>query len=223
MRRLLQVIVYTVFLCTTLLSASCSGGSVPDSADDTTPAADVLQAEDLTEISVDSGSEPPFPKIVIQLGWDEPDADLDIHIIRLPDPSTSVEMGLDLFGNPTEDCFYDNCKMANDSGTSDLDWGVVGDETDNPVLQEGENAGTESGTLYGIDGQYLLLVHYYKDEAGAIEVLPDMEIFLGPVLLNWIITKETLEENSIWVAAALRCQHGMCEVIQIDQIFPVPN
>lgn len=58
------------------------------------------------------------PDIRVTLSWDEAGSDWDVHLLE---PAG-------VYGNSDTDCHFRNCQQG------DLDWGMMGDATDNPRL-----------------------------------------------------------------------------------------
>lgn len=83
----------------------------------------------------------------VQLSWDTPDSDIDLHLIR---PGGAVES--------ENDCFYANCE-----GTG-LEWGAAG-SAGNPVLDVDDLSGFGPENIFirsGAEaGEYRIVVHNY--------------------------------------------------------------
>ena len=83
--------------------------------------------EPTAQPSQEPTSEPQFdfPRLRFELTWMHAGDDMDLHILNGSDASL-------LFSG--EDCYFDNCSNG-------LDWGVSGDENDNPILIQHDDLG----------------------------------------------------------------------------------
>ncbi len=100
----------------------------------------------------------PGDSIHIQMTWDHPSSDVDLHVIRTGDR--------DLYRNREQDCYYASCKPVN--GQPRLSWGPGGPE-DDPILDLDDVNGFGPENI-NIDQpednqQYLVGVHYFSDHA----------------------------------------------------------
>ena len=99
----------------------------------------------------------PEDNIHVELQWDTPSADMDLHL---------VQGGWSLFDVP-EDCYYCN---------TNPDWGVENEDDDDPRLDIDDRAGygpENINILAPFDGTYDVRVHYWQqngDEAVAATV-----------------------------------------------------
>ena len=155
------------------------------------------------------------PNLRVILKWNERDTDLDLHLVR------SNSQLWDLEG----DCHYVNCRPTNNAyATSDLDWGIWGDDADNPFLDvdDKEHAGPENIFWYGAeDGDYYIEVDYHPESTFDLAVLPDVEIWADGILVDWIfydIDKSALRAGETWRTAMLRIRNGLVSVEQVDSV-----
>jgi hypothetical protein len=90
----------------------------------------------------------PAQKLLIELFWDNPGTDLDLHVLRTPDS---------LLFTPPDDCFYQNRTP---------DWGVVGDPSDDPELVRDALTGFGPevfGYVNPIDSTFRVFVVFQND------------------------------------------------------------
>jgi hypothetical protein len=101
----------------------------------------------------------PGDSVHIELTWDHPSSDVDLHLLRTADRGAYTG---------SNDCYYANCK-PDMRGNPRLNWGA-GAAEDDPVLDVDdvngfgpENINIDSPE----DGQaYMVGVHYFRDAAG---------------------------------------------------------
>ena len=157
------------------------------------------------------------PTVRVILKWNERNTDLDLHLIK--------EGGS--FGDSSTDCYFENCQPGNNSyGTSGLDWGQVGQASDNPFLDvdDDQNAGPENIFLYGAeDGAYTIDVHYHPNSQSTVRVLPDVEVWSDGVLVDWIfydINAAEFTPDMIWTPATIQIKKG---VVTLQALHGVRN
>jgi len=103
----------------------------------------------------------PGDSIHIELTWDHPSSDVDLHLLR----------GGDRTGyTGRDDCYYANCKPALD-GSPRLAWGPGGPE-DDPVLDVDDVNGFGPENINidqpEDDQVFMVGVHYFRDAAGGV-------------------------------------------------------
>lgn len=164
----------------------------------------------------------PLPTLRIQLQWDQQNTDLDLHLVRNLNELSDEEEFDRLFGDLSEDCYYANCTPSEASalGRSELDWGVVGDDSDNPALSEddGSQGGPETILMTGpADGSYSVMVHY-NDSTSILEVAPEVELWWGDRLEKWVVGGEALRPEDVWKALQIQVSGGAPTVHEINRV-----
>lgn len=95
--------------------------------------------------------------LAVKLLWDNKNADMDIHLVR-PDGT---------YGDPVSDCYFWNCSPQYSGARPD--WGVEGEEKDDPYLDLDNTTGMGPETLYvnkPANGTYKVVVHAYDTSKG---------------------------------------------------------
>ena len=90
----------------------------------------------------------PAQKLLVEMFWDNPNTDLDLHVLRNP---------MSLLNVLPDDCFYQNRTP---------DWGVVGDATDDPLFVRDALTGYGPevfGYVNPVDGTYRVAVQYENE------------------------------------------------------------
>lgn len=130
----------------------------------------------------------PYTDLNIELSWDAPGYDLDLHLIK---PGGSYYGDGDCyFGNPTPD------------------WGEIGAQEDNPNLaldDEGIEMREQIELKAPEEGSYTLLVHYYSisPEATTPYTFPYIKITAEQAVLYEGEGPRLIGEGMIWVAGSL--------------------
>ena len=157
----------------------------------------------------------------ILLRWDEENTDLDLHLVRNFEGLADAKELEDLFGDRSNDCFYFTCKPspASARGTSALDWGAPGDDSDNPVLDEDDsNGGPETIRLARpADGRYSVLVHY-NDSDQSPSTVPELEVWWGERLEKWVIAR-ALRPQDVLKGVEIDVVEGLPTLYEIDRIL----
>ena len=115
----------------------------------------------------------PLEHLWIELSWEKPADDLDLHLIK----------GNAAFESEG-DCYYGNC--VSDYGFSMLDWGRTGSTDDDPFLDldDIEGTGPENiNILEPAQGSYTVVVHDYPGSDYPAENTASVRIHLGGELL----------------------------------------
>jgi len=127
----------------------------------------------------------PENALLVELVWDETDADLDLHL---------AQEGYELFQVPG-DVSYCN---------ENPDWGSSSSTADNPLLENDAQAGPGPESIVlpqPADGDYTIRVHYYTDN-GANDVEATVNIWIQGELFT---TKtERLDTNRVWDVGYVR-------------------
>lgn len=129
-----------------------------------------------------------WEQLEVQLTWDIPDVDLDLHLVR---PGGS-------YYSETEDCYFGNPLP---------DWGVQGESTDDPYLDADSESsgGPETITLERPEeGTYELFVHYFSErDASYIYATPTLEIWAEGQLLGSQTGPKLYNAGKVWKAGSL--------------------
>jgi hypothetical protein len=137
----------------------------------------------------------------VRLTWDEV-VDLDLHLVE---PGSYYGSSTDVTGG---DCYYGNCRASasapNQYGTSDLDWGVAYDDTDNPLLDVDNTYGYGPENIFLFKpeaGVFKIGVHYYTSSGPS--TYPTIEVFVDGEFLNSVVAGRTggVWPNEVWHAA----------------------
>ncbi|MBI5498291.1 MAG: choice-of-anchor D domain-containing protein [Deltaproteobacteria bacterium] len=124
----------------------------------------------------------PAEDLHIQLTWEDPHSDIDLHVVRNLGPRFSM----------TEDCYYLNCKGAG------LNWGGGGA---NPHLDvdDTDGYGPENININTpLNANYTVGVHWYSGSASAIVV--NVRIYVQGALLGEYV-KQLSRCNQYWDVA----------------------
>ncbi|MEW5848870.1 MAG: hypothetical protein AB2A00_08645 [Myxococcota bacterium] len=116
----------------------------------------------------------PSEAIHLQLVWDAPETDVDLHLVReFPVDSGSFEK------NSDNDCYYANCKPTTDGPI----WGSAETEAHkgpNPVLDvdDVQGYGPENSNINEpLPGKYKALVHYFSDHGNG-DTVATLRVYL---------------------------------------------
>lgn len=134
----------------------------------------------------------PSQNLWVEMFWQYPDEDMDLHLLA---PNGSLESD--------SDCYYANC-----AGWSFLDWGQLGNSTDDPALDLDDIPGTGPENINiespQTSGDYTVIVHDYmgstNDVYGDNEVT--VNIYLGGSLI-WTDTKTITGEDTYTTFATI--------------------
>ncbi len=140
----------------------------------------------------------PAEKLVVELVWDSPIADLDLHLLA---PGGTL-------GGPL-DCFYDNPAP---------DWGETGDQADDPWLKRDDLMGFGPEiTAYDepLEGTYQLVVHYFSTHtaSGQESTSATLRVFING-LLDAEIARDLESQGQVWTAVEVLWPEGT--VTQVD-------
>jgi hypothetical protein len=123
----------------------------------------------------------PSDLVMVELTWDGPRADLDLHLAQADAP---------LFAEPETACW---CSRA-------PDWGVPGDRDDDPRLNldDRDGHGPENISIpTPADGGYDLRVHYFDDH-GDGDVTATVRVWLQGQLSPAFQDSRLMRRNEVW-------------------------
>lgn len=138
----------------------------------------------------------PSERLLVELVWDSPIADLDLHFLA---PGGSMGGFLD-------------CHWANPSP----DWGAVDDTSDNPELLRDDLAGFGPETLAyqePMDGEYSLAVDYFAAHtpSGKEDTKATLRIFVDGFLVAEI-SHDLTQQGQTWQAASILWPEGTVQI-----------
>lgn len=147
----------------------------------------------------------PWQTVHVELTWDRPDTDVDLHLVSESEGGT--------FYSEPFDCFYEN---------TNPDWGAPGIDVDDPAIDidDVDGFGPENVSLNEPQEghRYRVLVHYYDDRgAGASTVT--VRLYLSG-LLRYEGIHPLDRTGSGWEVATIDWPTG--EVVGVDQTFFFP-
>jgi len=123
--------------------------------------------------------------ISLVMTWTSPDTDLDLHLIS---------PGRTLFNTPGDNCYCN----------TNPDWGVAGQQLDNPFLDRDDlvGPGPENINLsQAATGDYTVVVHYFSDHAHGIPAPVTLQVNLRGTLAATL--SRTLNNNERWTAGTI--------------------
>lgn len=125
----------------------------------------------------------PAQKLLVEMFWDNPGTDLDLHVLRNP---------MSLLGSLPDDCFYQNRTP---------DWGVMGDTMDDPELVRDALTGYGPevfGYVNPVDGTYRVAVKYENE---LLSPMPSSRVTVRVYLFGVLkaeSTKTLQQRGDIW-------------------------
>jgi len=147
----------------------------------------------------------PWQTVHVELTWDRPETDIDLHLVSESEGGT--------FYSEPFDCFYEN---------TNPDWGVAGVNVDDPAIDidDVDGYGPENVSLNEPQEghRYRVLAHYFDDRGvGASTVT--VRIYLSG-LLRYEGIRPLDRTGSGWEVATIDWPVG--DVAGVDQIFFFP-
>ncbi|MEW5853364.1 MAG: hypothetical protein AB2A00_31580 [Myxococcota bacterium] len=146
----------------------------------------------------------PGQGIHLQLTWEHPSSDMDLHLIR----------GSGTFGSLTNDCHYGNCR-PDSQGNPRLDWGTL---EQSPVLDVDDVNGYGPENINLEDpaaNTYKVGVHYFATHGGSSAVPCTVKIFVGSSLAGEF-TRTLTTEDVFWEVAEITIPTGA--VTELDTL-----
>lgn len=131
----------------------------------------------------------PADDIYVELVWDQPDADLDLHLAT------------------SDGSFYEtpgDVSYCNDTP----DWGVVDVDEDDPIWggDDEDGLGPEQISIPSpVDDEYVVRVHYFEDEGGD-ETWATVRFYIRGELTEE--TRLVLVRNQVWDVGIIRWPYG---------------
>ncbi len=139
----------------------------------------------------------PDSAIHVELTWDHPSSDVDIHVIRGNDPTN--------YRDRRNDCYYSNCTTL--LGRPQLQWGNGGEEDDPRLdLDDLNGFGPENVNIEEpeVAQDYLVGVHYYRAAGSGTErpTVATIRIYIGG-RLEYEEAAELLDTEAWWEPAII--------------------
>ncbi len=122
----------------------------------------------------------PDDKIRVELSWDSPSADMDLHLLE----SLAVEM----WDVPGDACY---CNQSPDWGSS-----IADDDPRLDIDARGDYGPENINILEPVDGEYPVLVHYFTDQPGASITVATVVVWSEGTRL-WEGSK-AMEKDQVW-------------------------
>ena len=104
----------------------------------------------------------PVEAMWVEMFWENGGDDMDLHLLTPEGSEDADGDGLADGLKTADDCYYANCTVS--SWAEGLDWGVEGDEIDDPILDLDDisETGPENINIeMPADGEYKIVVHDY--------------------------------------------------------------
>lgn len=172
-----------------VLDAERDTADLPDDTSGEDTSGEDTSGQDTSDTAGDSGTRP-IDGLVIELTWAHPGDDLDLHLLA---PGGVVE---------TEtDCYFANCIDWGDG--VQVDWGVVGDDSDEPRLSLDDIPGTGPEQIVFSKpgpGTYTVIV---VDYPGSVYAEPNpftISCWFDGVLVGTFTGTTVAEEQHVTVA-----------------------
>jgi hypothetical protein len=142
-----------------------------------------------------------LPRLSISLEWLFAGDDMDLHLLNGVDDPTLL--------NTSSDCNYQNCNHG-------LDWGIIGNEQDNPTLILHDDSGTGPEQIE-IDlpppqAIYTVYVHDYPESIFSLDHGVTISVLIDGVEVC-SVTKNVSEENSYIPFATIDWEQASCSFL----------
>ena len=140
----------------------------------------------------------PDSAIHVELTWDHPSSDVDIHLIRAGDPTDYTS---------DQDCYYLNCNTSRSNGRPRLAWGPGGEEDDPRLdLDDVNGFGPENINIEEpeVAQDYLVGVYYYRADGtgGDRPTVATIRIYIGG-RLEYEEAAELMDTRAWWEPAII--------------------
>jgi len=140
----------------------------------------------------------PDSAIHVELTWDHPSSDVDIHLIRAGDPTDYTS---------DQDCYYLNCNTSRSNGRPRLAWGPGGEEDDPRLdLDDVNGFGPENINIEEpeVAQDYLVGVYYYRADGtgGDRPTVATIRIYIGG-RLEYEEAAELMDTQAWWEPAII--------------------
>jgi len=143
----------------------------------------------------------------IQLTWDSPSYDYDLHVIKNGGPYCSINS-----------CYYSNCKAALTSPEWD---GIPGETGGDPSLDVDDLSGYGPENInidYPADGTYRIAVHAYSSLI-TDDVWATLKIYINGALA-YEDSKDMPNGTYVWEVAEVTWSNGAATIFPIDTYGP---
>ncbi len=147
----------------------------------------------------------PGDSIHVELTWDHPSSDVDLHLLRGGDRAAYRSQN---------DCYYGNCRPTRGNGRPSLNWGPGGPE-DDPVLDVDDMNGFGPENINidqpEDDQVFLVGVHYYRAAAGGVGGSRSTIATIRIYVWERLVFEESAElegDEAWWQAAIIEWDSG---------------
>ena len=150
----------------------------------------------------------PAEALWVEMFWENGGDDMDLHLLSPEGAEDEDGDGLADGLKSTDDCYYGNCTVS--SWSEGLDWGVVGETIDDPVLDLDDisETGPENINIeMPADGVYKVVVHDYPGSVYDAGNPVTVNIYLDGEL-EWTDTRVITVEDSYTEFAEIDTRAG---------------
>ena len=150
----------------------------------------------------------PAEALWVEMFWENSGDDMDLHLLSPEGSADDDGDGLADGLKTTDDCYYGNCTVS--SWSEGLDWGIIGDSIDDPILDLDDisETGPENINIeMPADGTYKVVVHDYPGSVYDAGNPVTVNIYLDGVL-EWTDTRVISVEDSYTEFAEIDTRAG---------------